>query len=148
MVGDIELNNYMVRLYIDVIVVTNTVSIRTNKSIEYSHVLIYKRILLNKIKSTMLTMVLFSKVLLLLIIHTVPQRALDCRPGLGPRDGVRDWLDIIMWEGVEIISGFTLAKSWCPIQSLAKLPPPPPPGTFFLFLFWKKKNPPPQGGSF
>ncbi len=25
----------------------------------------------------------FSKVLLLLIVHTVPQRALDCGPGLG-----------------------------------------------------------------
>ncbi len=38
-----KVNNYIVRSYRDVIVVTNIVTRRTSKSIEYSHVLKYKK---------------------------------------------------------------------------------------------------------
>ncbi len=78
------MNNYIVRSYRDVIVVTKIATRRYSKA-QYSHVLKVKtkNIIKNINKINRITIGQFSKVLFLLIMHTAPQRALDYRPGLG-----------------------------------------------------------------
>ncbi len=78
-----QMNNYIVRSYRDVIVITKFALTKQPVKHRVQSCIKTKNIVKNLNKNNRLTVGQFSKLLQLLIMHTAPQRAMDCGPGLG-----------------------------------------------------------------